>query len=126
MDAADTGTLDDLYREFEHEQHEPMAQLVDLLRRDSTLAKRLRGTTSMLTLLLYVDGSWDEHRLVVTYGDGRCGGRPQDTSFDRYDFQCRASSGEVEVLRGLSRRAVVERLESLLRGAEGSRPERAT
>lgn len=84
---------------FDSEPHEPMRGLVRLIESEEW-SSRLRFGQSMYSLRVARLGR--EHpELLITYGDGRQGGRPTLPYLDRFDVVLWVRCSEPE-LRGLS------------------------
>lgn len=77
-------TLEEVLEEFASERHEPMVRFVTALRQ-RPWAQRLRFDVSMLRLWLAPPHA-SRVQAMVTYGDGRGGGRPLNAELDKYDL----------------------------------------
>jgi len=77
-------TLTDLLEELSAEGHEPMARFVSALGRQPW-AHQLRFDLSMLRLWLAAPNV-SSVQVMVTYGDGRGGGRPLNKGLDNYEL----------------------------------------
>jgi hypothetical protein len=86
--------LESIEQEFIHEGHEPMTMLARAIRAEP-FATQLLYDTSMLRLWIR-RSQGIEPELMVTYADGRMGGRPSDLTLNAYEltiFRGESSSG---------------------------------
>lgn len=78
-------SLEGVLSELVAENHPPMIELVNAIARES-FAELLGCDLSMLRLWLGRSRSEKQHELMVTYADGREGGRPTPPFVDSYDL----------------------------------------
>jgi hypothetical protein len=86
-----------------------MARLVSMFEQ-CAWSRQLIFDTSMLRLLVARRSS-KYPELVITYGDGRDGGRPTDASLDAFDILIAREGQDAQLLPKLTAEAVIRRVE---------------
>jgi hypothetical protein len=104
-------TLSDVANELRSEGHLPMVRLVESIENEQW-ANQLDFDASMLRLWAARKGV-PEVEIMVTYGDGRHGGRPLNMDLDAFDLAFRTGGGWT-TLPGINSSSVLENIRSWL------------
>lgn len=100
--------IEDIIKEFDIESHPPMKQLIsEICKKD--WSKLLIFDTSMIRLWVSKNNSL-QVQLIITYGDGRFGGKPINPNLDSYDLTYINSAGN-ETINGLNLQSTIENIE---------------
>ena len=104
-------TIDEVSNEFRSEGHLPMHRLAESIKGEKWAA-RLTFDTSMLRLWAARVHAQDVE-IMISYGDGRGGGRPLDLRLNSFDLALR-NEGRLDTTRNIDARAVLENIRAWL------------
>lgn len=108
-------TLENVTAEFEAERHWPMLRLIEGIKQEPW-AHRLAFDSSMLRLWVARKNATGVE-IMITYGDGRHGGRPTNLELDSFEFAAR-SGDHFDASSNVDAKTAVERIRSWLESQE--------
>jgi hypothetical protein len=100
-------TIDEVSTEFKLEGHLPMYRLIESLKREQW-SSQLVFDTSVLRLWA-ARKTIPEVEIMITYGDGRNGGRPINMDLDSFDLALLKMDG-FETSLGINAKIVFEKI----------------